>query len=129
AASRHRRVLPPPLPRAELNHRRRTRRLRPPPHVDERELHVDGRRQLRLRRLQLLQFDHVARFGPRRARRSLGHEWIVGQLGSCGSCASGWVATHSTYPTHSTHSTYPTHSTHPDPLHPSPPTPPTPTHL
>jgi len=45
--------------------------LHPPLHVDERELHVDGRAELGLRRLQLLQLDYLTRFGPGRARWTL----------------------------------------------------------
>jgi hypothetical protein len=34
-------------------------------HVDERELHVDGARQIRLRYFQLLEFDDVTRLDAR----------------------------------------------------------------
>ena len=52
-------------------------------HLDQRHLHVDRGRQLRLRELQLLELDDLTRLGSRRAGRAFGHAWIVQE-------AAGW---------------------------------------
>src|SRR5581483_5344964 len=48
-------------------------RLPPPLHLDERELHVDGRRQLGLRAPQLFEFRDLARLRADRTGRPIGH--------------------------------------------------------
>ena len=55
-------------------------------HVDQRDLHVDGGRQLRLGGLQLLELDDFARFGARRTRRairSVANWWEDRSTGIC----------------------------------------------
>ena len=54
-----------------LDPRQRDARLHAPLHVDERDLHVDGRCELRMHLFELLQLDDLARLRPRRAGRSI----------------------------------------------------------
>ncbi len=68
--------------RVGLNPRQRHPRLHPALGVHQVDLHVDRRRQLGLRSLQLSQFENFARFGAGRTGwlaglMTFGHRWIV----------------------------------------------------
>ena len=63
---------PQPL-RVDLNPRQRHARLHAPLHVDQRDLHVDGARQIRLLGFELFELDDFAWLGARRAGRTVGH--------------------------------------------------------
>ena len=68
-----RRILGPEPFRVGLQPWQRHTRLNAALHFDERHLHVNRGRQLRLRELQLLELDDLARFGSRRPWRAFGH--------------------------------------------------------
>ena len=57
----------------DLDPRERHARLDAPLHVDQRNLHVDGRRQLRLCGLQVFELDDFPGFCARRSRGAFGH--------------------------------------------------------
>ena len=64
--------------------RQRHARLHAALHLDQRDLHVDGRRQLRLIELELFELDHLARFRSRGAWGAVdGHGEMVQE-------AAGW---------------------------------------
>jgi hypothetical protein len=59
-------------------------------HVDERKLHVDGRRKLGLFGLELLQFDDFAGLVAGRSRAPFGHDAIIGHARAEGrACGPG----------------------------------------
>jgi starch synthase len=66
--------------RVGLNPWQRDPRLNPALHVDEGELHVDRRGELRVVDAELFELSHVAGVGTRRARGTLGHERIVSSV-------------------------------------------------
>ena len=59
--------------RVDLHPRQRHAGLHAPLHLDKRELHVDGARQIRLIGFELFQLDDFARLGARWAGRTVGH--------------------------------------------------------
>src|SRR5262249_33639650 len=61
----------------DLDPGQRDARLHAALHIDERDLHVDRRRQLRLRRLQLFELNDLARFRALRTDGAVRHSWIV----------------------------------------------------
>ncbi len=77
--------------RIDRDARQRHAPLHPALHLDERKLHVDRGRQLRLGQLELLELDDLARFGARGTRGTIGgqrgtirHVSILGQDGRDG---------------------------------------------